>query len=141
MNVFGKSMFDYDKVQLEGINELSDYYEFISGYTTNKCVFGEIIVCQDSLGMPREIISGKYIPCVEKFYDSKFDYYAKVEYPNSPYRGIIKDNSVVTREDIKRYKRKFNNDKFLRYLNNFINMTEMIRSEKEQSFVRKLIKK
>ena len=138
MNIKGRPLVDFDIVELEAININSNYADFVHNCDTPIDVFGRIIVCRDAFDIRREIITGKYIPCIETIYNYELNITTIKSVPKTPYRAKIINTGCVTQSQIDKYFENNNNQMFKDYLKNFIKYAKYCQ---KNNFVKKLKKK
>lgn len=132
VNITNKELKYFDKVILEGMNEESNYHDFIGAKSTPKSIFGEIIVVKTGLGY-KELITGIIIPRLYTFYPNPEElspYYAGTK---DPYHAVYASRPGVTTEEIDKYIEENNNEVFKNRLISFINDAKAVKKQQKRS--------
>ena len=136
---FEKILYDYKIVELVGINEESNYNDFITNKETSYDSFGDIIVVRGAItGKYYELVTGVQIPIAEMAMELNWGVGEIVFVPQCPYRGNNEYVSV-TRSLIDSYIKINDNDNFRNELIDFINNSKSIKNRHSgNTFVKKL---
>ncbi len=140
MKFAGKSITEFELVQLESISKFSNYNDFINDRDKNTNVFGTIIVCEDVFGRTREIISGKYIPCIKVNHNSNNNE-SIITIPNSPYHGRIINYGLVSAQQLRDYVNTNYTNDYIDKINNFVENANEYYKNNKTSLIKKLLKK